>query len=242
MSLRPWLIFVLCLVQGACASAGPVLKPSENRAYGIKRAVAADGVTNEWLGQDPSQLAVLEDDNVTTVVKVNVGSKFISLNLQTSNSSAEARLVNPIRLTVLDAQRIQLTRARPDEVANAVASLVIEQPVFPPRYIISTQTSGYVTRISPGIATFSGTQETIVERDPINAAAESFARGFAAGFNRGVLETAERAYREGFTGPFVLQPRSGKQGRLYFWRPRGKIELVYVQLGNGREIAFRAAP
>ena len=238
---RGWPLPIAFLSAG-CGAGSPALSPVPVPAQSIRTATSADSITGEWLGKNADEIAVVTDDSVTLAIAVTVGSEFATLWVQVMNRSGQSRVVNPLAVAVLDGQRIELARVRPDEVANRIASTVASAPKFTPRYIVTTDASSQVTLVGRRDATVSSTQVTRIERDPVDAAVESFAQGFAAGFNRGVLDVAQAAYREGFTSPIQVQPNSGQRGRLFFARPRGTVTTLIVRVGAGREVVFRTKP
>ncbi len=203
-------------------------------------AEAEDSLTSEWIGMDPSTLAVVSDGDLRIALAARyVEDHFVMLRIEIRNGSDEARTVDPMAITVLDAQRFELPRLRPDEAANRVASLALDDPSFPPRYIITTEsnTSVFATSSSARIST---DRQTVVERDPVGQVAEDFAQGFTDGFNSAIMRAAERVYLEGFTQAVSVEPRTGRRGRLYFQPPAGGVNRLVVHVGSIGEIELLA--
>jgi hypothetical protein len=153
--------------------------------------------------------------------------------------SDETQVIDPFVIRLLDAQRFELARMRPDEAANRVAGLTLSDPQFSPRYIVTTESSTSIFATS-STARASTNRTTTIERDAADQAAESFAQGFTDGFNEAILRAAQRVCDEGFTESVSVAPRSGRRGRLYFRPPRPDFGHLIFRVGESGE--FQARP
>ena len=135
---------ILCLAFLAasltgCFGSSLALFPVAVPGQGVVVASAADSVTSEWLSLDPGQIALVREEDVTIALRASAGSVFVTLRLEVTNETEDERIVNPTTIKVLDRRRIELPRARPDEVANRIASEALADPYFLPRYVVETE-------------------------------------------------------------------------------------------------------
>lgn len=233
------LISVFLLLAGCFPSAEYYSLRETCKGISPRTITSTDSTVATWLADNIRNVTFARLGGMDIGISCSERKHYISVKFVLFNLTDSTLLMDTDAISLLDKQRIEVSRIQPHEAANLIAQEVLPAPIYTPKYVVQTTTNASAQFLYPGTLQINSKSKSVVREDIATKMGNSFAEGFVKGFNESILKAADEVYRDGFVGVIDIAPHTGKRGRLYFAKPASVPKQFIVKFGMMAEIGFK---